>query len=333
MKHLILSSVLAAAVSVAAAEEKKKSTSSSRTTSGVRYIDLKDKQPGSRNESTSTRTQFITQDGKTDGTVTVTISKDGKTEVKTWKIGDKPVGDAISFQPRRLEVRPTGKMEKVTWLGVAVTEISEDLASQLPLPDGVGLRVRQVIGDSPAAKAGLRANDLISQLDQQLIFNVHQFQALTRTYDAGEEVDVTYYRKGKMHTATAKLAKKEMLMNSAHSFPNIQMRSYPDANKAWTSVLEHRAQAEAQRKQAIDAANQARDAAKMQSWVRSSPAPKRAVIVRPDGKSMIVRTEKQIRSDIRSQVLRSLKDAGVSEKVMKDTLRAFDKGFEGYPKN
>lgn len=352
MKHLILSSVLVAAVSLAGAAEKKKSsgstssadaTSTARSTKSsganssaqrIRYT----KTPVTRDESTSTQTQIITTDGKTDGTVTVTINKDGKTEVKTWKIGNsEPVKVRSSYTsstPR--QIRTTVKMEKVTWLGVAVTDISEDLASQLPLPNGVGLLVRQVTDGSPADRAGLRANDLISQLDQQLIFNVLQFRSLTRTFKAGEEVEVTYYRKGKKHTTTAKLESKEMMISPATSYPSPQwqhLRGYPDASRAWATVYEQRAKAEAQHKQAIAAANKAREAARIQSYVRSSPA-KRAVIVRPDGKTTVVRTEEQIRSNIRKQVLEALKQAGVSEKILKDTLKALDQGFEeGYPKN
>lgn len=337
MKHLILSSLLVVAFGLpaASAEEKKKSSRNAAFTPALPKA--KGPRPTSRSESTATSTQFITKDGKSDGTVTVTINKDGKTEVKTWKIGGG--GGVTSFQPAQYRTRSTSsasRMEKVTWLGVAVTDVSEDLASQLPLPTGVGLRVRQVIEDSPASRAGIRANDLISQLDEQMIFNVQQFQALTRTYEAGEEVEITYYRKGRKGTATAKLAKKEMLVNSAISFPAVDWKKYPDPNTAWKNIFENRAKAEARHQQALEAtkraeenAKRAHEAAKFQNWIRNSPASKRAVIVRPDGKTTVVRSMEQIRKNLE----KALKEAGVSEKIMKDTLKAFDKGIEGNSEN
>ena len=99
-----------------------------------------------------------------------------------------------------------------TFLGVAMDVVPAAVRAQLNIPAGVGVSVGYVAKNSPAEKAGLKANDVITQLDDQIILNAAQLQGLIQTKKAGDEVTLTYYRKGKEHTAKAKLAKGAMAM-------------------------------------------------------------------------------------------------------------------------
>jgi len=92
-------------------------------------------------------------------------------------------------------------------LGITMDEVPALTRSQLRLPEGIGVAVRHVAKGSAAEKAGLKVNDIITQLDDQLIINGQQLQTLIRTKKPGDEVTVTYIRKGKEHKAKAKLAK------------------------------------------------------------------------------------------------------------------------------
>lgn len=94
-----------------------------------------------------------------------------------------------------------------TYLGVAMDAIPAVLRDQLNLPEGIGVVVAYVAKGSPAEKAGLKANDVVTQLDDQLIVNPEQLQTLIKGKKPGNEISLTYYRKGKEHTAKAKLAK------------------------------------------------------------------------------------------------------------------------------
>ena len=51
------------------------------------------------------------------------------------------------------------------WIGVAVGPIPENLMAHVSLPGGAGVLVEQVIPDSPAANAGLRRHDILTELD------------------------------------------------------------------------------------------------------------------------------------------------------------------------
>jgi len=58
---------------------------------------------------------------------------------------------------------------KATYLGVATSFPPEPLADQLKLAKGVGLLVEFIDAKGPAAAAGLRKNDVLTRLDDQLL--------------------------------------------------------------------------------------------------------------------------------------------------------------------
>ena len=107
--------------------------------------------------------------------------------------------------------KATVKKTTGTYLGVAMDQIPPLTRAQLDLPEGVGVAVSYVAKGSPAEKAGLKANDIITKLDDQLIINAQQLQILIKTKKVGDETTITYYRKGKKQTTKAKLAKGAMV--------------------------------------------------------------------------------------------------------------------------
>ena len=106
-----------------------------------------------------------------------------------------------------IKIRPAAQS---TYLGVAMDTIPAVLRAQLNLPEGIGIVVSFVAKGSPAEKAGLKANDVLTQMDEQLIINAEQLQTLIKGKKPGDDVSLTYYRQGKEHTAKAKLAKGAM---------------------------------------------------------------------------------------------------------------------------
>src|SRR5687768_14418226 len=66
------------------------------------------------------------------------------------------------------------------WLGLAAEEASEALGEQLGLDPGVGLVVTHLSDDSPAAKAGLKKNDVLIELAGQALVHPAQLRKLVR---------------------------------------------------------------------------------------------------------------------------------------------------------
>tara|TARA_B100000676_G_scaffold312612_1_gene387719 strand:- start:1149 stop:2183 length:1035 start_codon:yes stop_codon:yes gene_type:complete len=96
------------------------------------------------------------------------------------------------------------------FLGIAMDPVTATTRSQLNLPEGIGVVVSYVAKGSPAEKGGLSFNDIITQMNDQLIVNPEQLQALIKTRKPGDEVTLTFYRNSKEQTAKIKLGKGEM---------------------------------------------------------------------------------------------------------------------------
>ena len=134
-------------------------------------------------------------DAKTNRATTarVIVGEDSDPETK---VGVKVVTD------RDEDARPA---KDRTWLGVGVEEASEALADQLGLDPGVGLVVTHVSADSPAAKAGLKRNDVLIELEGQSLVHPAQLRKLVQARKPGEKVKLVFYRGGKKHTESASL--------------------------------------------------------------------------------------------------------------------------------
>jgi serine protease Do len=82
------------------------------------------------------------------------------------------------------------------WLGVEIGEVTAEKAKDLKLAGVRGVIVMDVEPDSPAAKAGLKENDVITQYDGQVIEGTVQFRRLVRETPAGRTVTLGISRNG-----------------------------------------------------------------------------------------------------------------------------------------
>jgi serine protease Do len=99
--------------------------------------------------------------------------------------------------------------EGASWLGVETHEVSADKAKELKLPAERGVVVGKVISDSPAAKAGLKENDVVTEINGQRVEGTAQFRRMIREIPAGRTVQFTVWRDGRSQTISATLGKAE----------------------------------------------------------------------------------------------------------------------------
>jgi len=94
---------------------------------------------------------------------------------------------------------------KVTrgWLGVAVQDITPDLAEAFGVKEGV--LVTRVIPGSPAEKAGLKAGDVIIAVNGEKVSNFRDLQFKIIKLKPGTEATVTVLRKGEKKTLKVKI--------------------------------------------------------------------------------------------------------------------------------
>jgi C-terminal processing protease CtpA/Prc len=144
-------------------------------------------------------------------------------------------------QQRRIEVAPEpgddDSMvlfgdEGASWLGVESQEITSEKAKELKLPAERGVFLERIVPDSPAAKAGLKDNDVVTEINGQRVEGAAQFRRMIREIPAGRSVQFTVWRDGKAQSISVTLGKSEDHGNMgfktaprAFSFqlPNIEM--------------------------------------------------------------------------------------------------------------
>ncbi|MBU8900467.1 peptidase S1 [Corallococcus sp. H22C18031201] len=83
------------------------------------------------------------------------------------------------------------------WLGVGIQDLTRDLSKAMDLPVTEGAILTQVNPGSPAAKAGLKSDDVVVALDGQKIGTSNQFTRMVALKRPGSTVTLTLYREGK----------------------------------------------------------------------------------------------------------------------------------------
>ncbi len=167
------------------------------------------------------------------------VKEDGKTHLKVWKLED---GKEVLVEDRELGDDETMKLDghKIivlddedvasgdgeynffenygddfwpqaaggAWLGVQVRELGEQLGAYFGAKDG-GALVESVVEDSPAAKAGFQAGDVILALGGEPVADPDDVITTVRGMAKGDQLEAKVLRKGKEMTLKAELAERE----------------------------------------------------------------------------------------------------------------------------
>jgi serine protease Do len=99
------------------------------------------------------------------------------------------------------------------WLGVSIQKLTPDLAESMGIADAHGALVAGVTPDSPAAKAGLAAGDVISRWDGKAVSQPEDLSTLVAGTAVGKTVSLEVRRDGKprdIEVTVAKLAEEEV---------------------------------------------------------------------------------------------------------------------------
>jgi membrane-associated protease RseP (regulator of RpoE activity) len=134
-------------------------------------------------------------------------------QASAWAVVQDPQG-----QERRFEVAPEPEDgnalvllgdEGASWLGVESQEVSSEKAKELKLPAERGVLLEHIVPDSPAAKAGLKDSDVITEINGQRVEGAAQFRRMIHEIPAGRSVQFTLWRDGRAQTISVTLGKSE----------------------------------------------------------------------------------------------------------------------------
>jgi serine protease Do len=95
------------------------------------------------------------------------------------------------------------------WLGVGISEVSSDKMKSLKLPEERGALLGKIVPDSPAAKAGLKENDVVLEINGQRIEGTEQFRRMIHEIPVGRTANLTVWRDGRSQNVKVTVGKHE----------------------------------------------------------------------------------------------------------------------------
>lgn len=126
-----------------------------------------------------------------------------------------PNGQGLGFSipinmARRMisDMQQFGEIQQ-SWLGVAVQDVTQNLASYLSLDSPRGALVQKIIADTPAEKAGIKVGDVILRVNGSEIKDRDQLIYRVQEIPVGEEISIQISRDAKILELKATLAQKQ----------------------------------------------------------------------------------------------------------------------------
>ena len=119
-----------------------------------------------------------------------------------------------------------------SWLGVETQEVTGEKAKDLKLSAERGVIIGKVLDDSPAAKAGLKEGDVITDINGQHVEGTVQFRRIIRETPPGRTLQLTIWRDGRSQNVSATLGKMhenhKQWMNATPQVFNFRMPEIPE---------------------------------------------------------------------------------------------------------
>jgi len=124
--------------------------------------------------------------------------------------GEEPEAPAPApkKEPKRVEPKKAEPKAPRPWLGIQPEDLPDELRAQLDLPEGEGLLVTDVMAGSPAEKAGLKKNDILTKIDGKAVKGEDSLAKFMSSAKAGQEATLTVLRKAKEQTIKVTVGEK-----------------------------------------------------------------------------------------------------------------------------
>jgi len=95
------------------------------------------------------------------------------------------------------------------WLGVGVSEVNAAKVKELKLPAERGVVLGKIVPESPAAKAGLKENDVVTEINGQRVEGTEQFRRMIREIPSGRTAQLTVWRDGHSQNVNVTVGKSD----------------------------------------------------------------------------------------------------------------------------
>jgi serine protease Do len=113
--------------------------------------------------------------------------------------GGSGIGFAVPSNLVKALVPQLEKAGRVTrgYLGVQIQDLNSNLAQALGVPEQRGAIITEISPGGPAARAALKVDDVVTQLNGQPVESSHALSRMVAIYQPGTEVTLRVYREGK----------------------------------------------------------------------------------------------------------------------------------------
>ena len=134
--------------------------------------------------------------------------------------GNIGIGFAIPANMAKTVMQQLKEHGKVIrgWLGVMIQHVTPELADNFGLDRPIGALVGQVVPDSPAEKAGIKAGDVIIEYNGKEVSQMSMLPAMVAQTPVDEKARVVLVRDGKKETINVvigKMAEEQALFDSS----------------------------------------------------------------------------------------------------------------------
>lgn len=111
--------------------------------------------------------------------------------------------------PSKAKVYSFGTLLDGSYLGVQTREITKENFNQYGLREVRGVAVEKVVEDSPAAKAGLQAGDVIVRFEGEEVTSIRKLNRLISEVAPDHQARLTVFRNGSEREINATMGKRE----------------------------------------------------------------------------------------------------------------------------
>ncbi len=121
------------------------------------------------------------------------------------------IGFAIPINMAKSILNDLKTKGKVTrgWLGVSVQDLTEDMAKNLNHKTRSGALVSEVFKGDPADLAGIKVGDIIIEINDKAIKDMHELLLTVATLSVGDKAKMKVLRDGREITVTAVIAERK----------------------------------------------------------------------------------------------------------------------------
>ncbi len=146
--------------------------------------------------------------------------------------GGSGIGFAVPSNLAKALVPQLEKSGSVTrgYIGIGLQKLTPELAKALGAPSAQGALVTAVLPDQPGARAGLKQDDVITQVDGQAVSSESQLRRTVALRAPGSSVELTVYRGGKPREVKVTLTTRPGDEEVSHREP-MERESHDDSTK------------------------------------------------------------------------------------------------------